>query len=1617
MIHFLILALLYLALDKSFCVASGSDPLPNGNGKGLAADRVGSLGGVVDDFYQDYKSWTLGGGWVTSLSHKPDGSMTTEQVIAKYGPIDTWDTSRVMRLDFVFTRKKNINPDIRKWNVEGVWDMRYMFDRTNAFNIDLSSWIVSSVTNMNNMFYQATAYTQELCGITWVESTASQIQMFMDAGSGAKIGTEPCAKIKFVVDMNGVDQPSAEYALVTINGAWNGWNGWGWELFDGDGDGVWTGTMDIKPGTTFEYVVAVSGEADGYSGWGLQWGDGCANANVIVTAGDAGSVTTSTLTPGCAEVLGCMDVNATDYDAAATAQTYDQYGNLGCIYASCDDVPEYGCIYVDGFRAFNAEFDAALCVTYGGTPCEAPTTGVAGCMDVNAIDYDITATEQAYNQYGILSCIYASCEDIPDVEGCIYADSYASFYQGFGPVECANYGGTPCEEPVAAEVLTMITTVCDAASSVAMTGPWGGWDPAAGPVASDNGDGSWTFTFDPAPTDNMEYLLVVDGVQEDLVASSTASEDWSCTPLTDYWSYANRQWVVGSGDVSNTYGTCGGCEVESTTATIEFVVDMNGVDQPSAEYALVTVNGGWNGWNRWGAELFDVDGDGVYTGSLEIQQGTTFEYVVAVSGEADGYSGWGLQWGDGCVNANVIVTAGDAGSVTTSTLTPGCAEVLGCIDENGQNYDATATAAGTDQYGNSVCIYASCDDVPEHGCIYVDGFRAFNAEFDAALCVTYGGTPCGKTCANSGTQGGAFDCAGSTNSIHASPASVTCDSQTDGCTASECCTAVPSTLTITTTVCSSATEVRMTGPLWGWVPQAGPVAADNGDGTWTFTFDPAPTADMEYLLVVDGVQEDLVAANTASDDWSCTPITDNSNYANREWTVGSGNVENTYGTCGNCGTDPPDDPLPNGNGKYLAADRVGSLGGVVDDFYQDYKSLTSAGGWVTSLSHKPAGSMSTAEVIAKYGPIDTWDTSQVTNMKYVFNRKKDINPDIRKWNVERVFSMFSMFRETDSFNIDLSGWIVSSVEGMDFMFRDATAYTQVLCGNTWIESAATKMLMFAGAGTGAKIGSEPCPSVTFQVKMTVCEAATSVSMTGPWWGWDPQAGPVAVDNGDDTWTFTFDPAPTANMEYLLVVDGVQENLVAANTASEDWSCTPITDSFSYANRQWVVGSEDVVNTYGTCGNCGTDPPDDPALTITTTVCETASDVRIVGPWWGWDTQAGPVAVDSGDNTWTFTFDPAPKMNMEYKLLVDGVQENLIGKGGCAPITDDSTHANRKWIVGSGNVVNTYGTCGNCDDLVDTPARIPRPKLDDKWHLQIECIDGLQNCWANGEKQHYTDRLENAYVSGGHLHIVAKKEEEYVSQGVKRSYTSARLNSKYDFKYGTVKVRAKLPKKSGLWPAIWTLGSNINEVGVYDFGRSPEVPWRNAGEIDIMEQYGTQNFVGSAMHGPLPVVITNAAGGNAHPWNTAKLSPSVDDFHVYSMEWTDAGITFKVDDVAYKTVTAPTDKTNWPFDHKHFLLLNVAVEGITHKTGAIAGDFVSGEMVVDYVRIYGENGDLNWSDEFGISVSDCPGLKEAFQANCDCGVEYTSFVSLASVVPASDCSGLKKAYKENCDCSQ
>ena len=112
--------------------------------------------------------------------------------------------------------------------------------------------------------------------------------------------------------------------------------------------------------------------------------------DVAVTLNNV-TVNTSDIS-GPIDLVGCMDANASNYNADATVPGYDQYGNLQCVYASCDDIPEYGCIYTDGFGAFNDGFDAAACESYGGTPCEQASGDVSGCTNPDASNYNGAAT-------------------------------------------------------------------------------------------------------------------------------------------------------------------------------------------------------------------------------------------------------------------------------------------------------------------------------------------------------------------------------------------------------------------------------------------------------------------------------------------------------------------------------------------------------------------------------------------------------------------------------------------------------------------------------------------------------------------------------------------------------------------------------------------------------------------------------------------------------------------------------------------------------------------------------------------------------------------------------------------------------------------------------------------------------------------------------------------------------------------------------------------------------------------------------------------------------------------------------------------------------------------------
>ena len=205
-------------------------------------------------------------------------------------------------------------------------------------------------------------------------------------------------------------------------------------------------------------------------------------------------------------------------------------------------------------------------------------------------------------------------------------------------------------------------------------------------------------------------------------------------------------WSLGSGDVTNTYGTCGvcvsttdGCMDSTATnynssatnddgscmyqATVNFSVDAGAV--VTAGYDNVLINGSFSAWNGWGVTLLDPDGDGVYEGTLMVDAGT-YEYVHALTGSADNWSGWGVignaPSGGSCEiagtgNYGFTVGSGDVLNIPTVCFASCdvCAvSVDGCTDPAADNYNPLATV------DDGTCTYTLCLEDSPTG-LFVDG--------------------------------------------------------------------------------------------------------------------------------------------------------------------------------------------------------------------------------------------------------------------------------------------------------------------------------------------------------------------------------------------------------------------------------------------------------------------------------------------------------------------------------------------------------------------------------------------------------------------------------------------------------------------------------------------------------------------------------------------------------------------------------------------------------------------------------------------------------------------------------------------------------------------------------
>ena len=254
-----------------------------------------------------------------------------------------------------------------------------------------------------------------------------------------------------------------------------------------------------------------------------------------------------------------------------------------------------------------------------------------------------------------------------------------------------------------------------------------------------------------------------------------------------------------------------------------------------------------------------------------------------------------------------------------------------------------------------------------------------------------------------------------------------------------------------------------------------------------------------------------------------------------------------------------------------------------------------------------------------------------------------------------------------------------------------------------------------------------------------------------------------------------------------------------------------------------------------------------------------------------------------------------------------------------------------------------GLAGTSDTAI-----IKKPFQADRWKLEWadEFNEGTApnpSKWTyekgyirNNEAQYYTEnRRENARIENGNLVIEARMDNW---NGNKITSASVTTSGKKEFLYGRIEARAKVPTGRGTWPAIWTLGTNIGQVG-----------WPRCGEIDILENVG---FDPKRVHANIHVHTYNHTKGTGKGNNIDGGEPWK-DFNVYAVEWYPDRMEFFYNDTRYfvyrKEADAGEDK--WPFDKPQYLIVNLAIGGAWGGQQGIDETLFPHRYEIDYVRYY------------------------------------------------------------------
>jgi beta-glucanase (GH16 family) len=154
------------------------------------------------------------------------------------------------------------------------------------------------------------------------------------------------------------------------------------------------------------------------------------------------------------------------------------------------------------------------------------------------------------------------------------------------------------------------------------------------------------------------------------------------------------------------------------------------------------------------------------------------------------------------------------------------------------------------------------------------------------------------------------------------------------------------------------------------------------------------------------------------------------------------------------------------------------------------------------------------------------------------------------------------------------------------------------------------------------------------------------------------------------------------------------------------------------------------------------------------------------------------------------------------------------------------------------------------------------------------------------------------------------------------------------KNGRIDVRARLDCAQGFWPAIWMMPES-------------NLPWPEAGEIDIMEHLNFDDYIYQTVHSGHIEGLRKPKTQHDH-----KEKVDVTIFNIYSVEITPNEIIYYINNrktFSYPRLD-PEPEGQYPFDdYEYYMILSAQLGG--HWIGPIEAEQLPVKMEVDYVRFY------------------------------------------------------------------